>query len=151
MKKVVTVLIVGLMFIGLSACTREKKLSREELPLIKETVFALEQVIRLRSDVYIDSIVSSDANRAVLSPDSLYDVIYTDGLEEFPGFAGKRIAYRGDAARIDCFVPVSDTIERPVTITLHKENEIWLVKNIEPGMEEPILEEVDTVDSQAPY
>lgn len=150
MKKIIFFLVIGLIIVGLSACTRKKQLAREELPLIKETIFALEQVIKLRSAVYIDSIVSSDANRTILSPDSLFDFIYADGREEFSGFTGKRIVYRGDVARVDCFAPYPDSADRPITITLHKENDLWLVKNIEPGLAEPILKDVDTTGEQTP-
>ncbi|MCP4568578.1 MAG: hypothetical protein GY841_13455 [FCB group bacterium] len=150
MKRLGFTLLVIVIIAVLSACTREKQLAREELPLIKETVFALEQVIKLRSAVYIDSIVSSDANRTILSADSLFDFIYSDGTGEFSGFTGKRIVYRGDAARIDCFAPGPDSTEKPLTITLHKENDLWLVKNIEPGLDIPILEDVDTTGEQTP-
>ena len=145
MKNLFKLVVIVLVAIALVGCEKQKQLSREELPLIKETIFAFEQVIRMRSEIYIDSVISSDADRSVLTADSLFDFIYGDDLREFAGFTGKRIIYRGNAARADCFIAGPDGPTRPVTITLHKEDDIWLIKKIEPGLEEPILKDVDTV------
>ena len=115
----------------LSACDRGPKLSRDEIPSIKTSIYALEQVLKAKNTVYLDSILSSEARQVGTSPETMLDFIYGSGPEEFTGFTSKQIIFRGDAARVDCNINGPDSTLRPVTITLRREEGVWLVKRIE--------------------
>jgi hypothetical protein len=133
-----------ILFLGLivvSGCERKQELSPEEIPSIKNTLVELEQVIRVRDTVYFDSIISSDA---VKSAERVFEFVYAGNLDEFLGFTDKKIAFRGNRARCDCYIHGPDGPVRPVTITLRKEREVWLFKNIEPQVDK-IIEETDTI------
>ncbi len=144
MKKLllVVVLLAGFGFYG---CEFKKNISREEIPIIKESIAAFESVLRARSTVYLDSILSSDAAEQGTTSQSILDFVYSDGLTEFTGFTQKQILFRGDDARVDCKITAPDGSTRDVTITLRKENEVWLIKKIEPHTVDAI--ESDSTDS----
>ena len=57
---VILAVVAGLAITG---CERKQELSREEIPAIKQTVVALEKVIKLRSAFYLDSLLSREAGR----------------------------------------------------------------------------------------
>jgi hypothetical protein len=139
-KLVIIILAVSALF----GCERRKKLSREEIPAIKETIVAFEQVIKARNTFYFDSVISDDAVKVGTTPESVFDFIYSDGLDEFVGFTQKQIIFRGDAARCDCFIHGPDGPTRPVTITLRKEDDIWLIKKIEPRVNDALKIERDS-------
>ena len=137
MKKllVALVLLIGL---GIYGCEFKQNTSREEIPVIKESIAAFESVIRARSTVYLDSILSSDAAEKGTTAQSILDFVYGEGLTEFTGFTQKEILFRGDDARVDCKIAGPDGPTRDVTITLRKENEVWLIKKIEPRINDAI-------------
>ncbi len=132
--------------LALAGCARKQGLAREEIPAIKQTVVALEKVIKLRDPSYLDSLLSREAGRAGTSAQSLFSFVYGDSLKEFVGFTHKQIVYRDEAARVDCNILGSDGYSRPVTITLRKEKGAWLFKKIEPGSGAPFKDEGDSVE-----
>lgn len=132
MKRKITISVcMALIAFVLSACDRGPKLSREEIPSIKVSIYALEQVLKAKNTIYLDSLLSSDASQIGTSPETILNFIYGKGPEEFTGFTGKQIIFRGDAARVDCNINGPDSTLRPVTITLRREEGVWLVKRIE--------------------
>ena len=145
MKTAYKLVIVLLAVSALFGCERKKKLSREEIPAIKETIVAFEQVIKARNTVYFDSIISGEAAKVGTTPESVFNFIYSDGLDEFVGFTRKQIIFRGDSARCDCFIHGPDGPIRPVTITLRKEDDIWLIKKIEPRIDDALKIERDSI------
>ena len=119
-------------------CEFKKNVSSDEIPFIKESVHALEQVIKARSTVYLDSLLSEEAAEQGTTPEGVLDFVYADGLTEFAGFSQRKIFFRGNAARVDCMITGPEGPVRPVTITLRKENEVWLLKRIEPRRDDPL-------------
>jgi hypothetical protein len=117
-------------------CEFKKNVSRDEIPIIKESIKAFENIVKARNLVYLDSILSSDAAEAGTTPEGVMDYIYSDGLSEFVGFTGKQIYFRGNAARIDCKITGPDGPTKDVTITMRKQGDIWLLKKIEPRVED---------------
>lgn len=132
MKHVLTTAVLLVVFTQFVSCTKEKQISREEIPLIKLSLAALEHAIEARSTIYIDSLLSSEAGGVGTNPQAVLDFIYGAGLREFTGFTQKEIVFRGDVARIDCFVIGQGSPPQAVTITMRKENGAWLLKRIEP-------------------
>ena len=121
----------------LFGCEFKKNVSRGELPIIKESIVAFENVLKARSTVYLDSILSSEAAEQGMTPQLIMDFVYSDGLTEFVGFTQKQIYFRGNAARVDCKVTGPEGPTKDVTITFRKENEVWLLKKIENKIIDP--------------
>jgi len=138
--KMIRLILAAALLMALVGCERRAKLSPEEIPAIKETVIALEKIIKWRETGLFDSVaVASPAKNA----GEVFDFIYRDSLTEFLGFTQKQIIFRNDRARCDCYIHGSEGPDRPVTITLRKENDIWLFKNIEDRTDE-ILKSIDS-------
>jgi len=134
MRAVTTIVLFAAIALVLLGCEFRKNISREEIPLIKQSLSAFEVVLKLRSTVYVDSLLSGEAAKAGTTSKQILDFVYSDGLEEFVGFTQKQIFFRGDAARIDCSITGPDGPVKDVTITMRKENETWLIKKIEPRL-----------------
>jgi hypothetical protein len=144
MRFFVIISISLLVALAATGCEFKKNISRDEIPIIKETIYAFEQVIKARNTVYLDSIFSSEARQLGMSPEFVLDFVYSDGLEEFAGFTNKQILFRGDAARVDGMIAGPDGPTKAVTITLRKENDVWLVKKIEARIDEPLKQDGDS-------
>jgi hypothetical protein len=138
MRAIMTLVIYAAIALMLFGCEFKKNISREEIPLIKKSLGAFEVVLKLRSTVYVDSLLSSDAAEAGTSSKYILDFVYSDGMEEFAGFTKKQIFFRGDAARVDCTISGPDGPVKDVTITMRKEDETWLVKKIETRIDDGI-------------
>jgi hypothetical protein len=134
--------LVGVLIFG---CEGRKVLSRDEIPFIKESLRALETVIKLRDAAHLDSILSSDAGEAGTTAQGVLQFVYADSLQEFVGFTHKQIFFRGDVARVDCDVSGPNGPARPVTVTLRKEDDEWLIKKVEPRVDEPLKDSVDSI------
>jgi len=131
MKWKLLILVVTGCFI-FAACQPEPKLSRNQIPLIKQSVVAFENVIKWREQSLLDSILSQDADRQFMNIDSILAFIETDTVGQFSGFAPKSIVFRGDAARCDSYIQGEKGQGKPVTITLKLENDsLWLIKRLE--------------------
>lgn len=139
-KPAVALLIVTVMI----GCEFKKNTSREEIPIIKESLGAFEAAIKARDALYIDSLLSSEAAEVGTTSASILDFVYADSLTAFAGFTQKQILFRGDAARVDCTVAGPDGPVREVTITLRKERNIWRIKKLEPRLDDPLKEDQDT-------
>ncbi len=134
--------LIGVM-IFTTGCERKKQLSREEIPAIKTSLVAIENVIKAYNADYVDSLLSDDADNVGTTAQGVLDFVYGDDLSEFVGFTHKQIYYRGDAARVDAKISGPDGPVRDVSITLRKQEGEWYLKKIEPQIEDP---EEDTLD-----
>jgi hypothetical protein len=141
MKAFSRIIIILSVLAVLFGCEFKKNISREEIPIIKESISAFEVVIRARNTVYLDSILSSEARDAGMTPESILEFVYGDGLNEFVGFTHKQIFFRGNAARVDCKITGSGGPTKDVTITLRKESDVWLIKKIESRIDDPLAED----------
>ena len=139
-RTAVLVLIVAVIF----GCEFKKNTSREEIPIIKQSLGAFEAAIKARDAVYIDSLLSSEAAEAGTTSASILAFVYADSLTAFAGFTEKQIFFRGEAARVDCAITGPEGSVREVTITLRKESKIWRIKKIEPRLDDPLKEDQDT-------
>jgi hypothetical protein len=135
MTKAVPVIIAGWLAISAAGCAQKQQMSPDEIPAIKATLKAVEQVVRTRRTTYLDSLFSSDAASAGSSAQKIMAFVYSAGVDSFIGFTDKQIAFRGDAARIDCRITGASGVERPVTITMRREEGVWLLKKIEPRVD----------------
>jgi len=148
MKQLYT--IAGLLILAAAlfwGCQPEKKLSRDELPAIKESLTYMQDVLKAYNTDYLDSILSSDAKDVGTTPESFMNFVYADSLKEFVGFTHRQIGFRGDVARVDCMIEGPNGPVKPVTITLKKEHGLWLFKKIEDRVDNYF--EFDSIDDTA--
>ncbi|MFH1700666.1 MAG: hypothetical protein ABIE07_08785 [Candidatus Zixiibacteriota bacterium] len=141
-------LIAGFLLLSFTGCQNDI-VNRDEIPLIKDTVSAIETVIKARNTIYLDSLLCSEASSAGTTPESILSFIYDDNLSEFTGFKGRQIFYRNEAARVDCSVGGPNGPIKEITITLKKENEVWLLKKIEPRIDDSAPPIKDTINSDS--
>jgi hypothetical protein len=135
MTKAVLIVAAGWLIIVTAGCGQKQQMSPDEIPAIKATLKAVEQVVRTRRTTYLDSLFSSDAASVGSSAQKIMAFVYSAGVDSFIGFTDKQIAFRGDAARIDCQITGVSGVKRPVTITMRKEDGVWLLKKIEPRVD----------------
>lgn len=145
MKPLVNVFLASFLLLVSAGCERKRQVSEEEIPYIKNSIVALENVIKAHNAILLDSILSSDAAAAGTTPEGLLKFVYTDSLRQFVGFTDKEIVFRGDAARVDCYLTGADGYRRPVTITLRKEGGVWLIKKLESRRGKLFPDEPDSV------
>lgn len=151
MKSVIVCLSCAVILLGILGCESETNIPRDEIPLIKESVTALEKIIKRGDTAYFDSLSSSDIASSMDNVGKVHDFIFADGLAEFTGFTRKQIVYRDDAARVDCKIEGPNGPGRAVTITFKKENDSWLFKNIVAGEGKkaiPIMPDTTKMDDE---
>lgn len=135
----------------LAGCHSETNISRDEIPLIKESVTALENVIKLNDEALFDSLASPDIAVSADDIKKVHDFIFSDDVADFFGFTDKQIVYRDDIARVDCRIKMAEGPGRSVTLTFKKENDVWMFKNIQPGSGEkaiPIMPDTTKTDEE---
>lgn len=145
MRRSFTVISALFLLANLSGCEKRRQVAAEEIPYIKNSVVALENVIKAHNSIILDSILSSEATGVGTTAEGMLAFVYTDSLREFVGFTDKEIVFRGNAARVDCNIAGADGYRRPVTITLRKENKVWLIKKLEPRVGKMFPDEPDSV------
>jgi hypothetical protein len=145
MTKTVLVVAAGWLILACAGCAQKQQMSPDEIPAIKATLKAVEQVVRTRRTTYLDSLFTSDAASAGSSAQKIMAFVYSAGVDSFIGFTDKQIAFRGDAARIDCLITGASGVERPVTITMRKEDGVWLLKKIEPRVDSGLNRKSDSL------
>lgn len=150
MRRSFTVISALFLLAHLSGCEKKRQVASEEIPYIKNSVVALENVIKAHNGIILDSILSSEAKGVGTTAEGMLAFVYTDSLREFVGFTDKEIVFRGDAARVDCNIAGADGYRRPVTITLRKENKVWLIKKLEPRAGKMFPDEPDSVTRPLP-
>ncbi len=121
-----------------AGCEFKKNVSHDEIPIIKKSIVAFEGALKTHDKAYLDSLLSSDAAEQGTTSASIMNFVFSDGLTQFVGFTHKQIFFRGDAARVDCEITGPDGPVQAVTITLHKEGDIWLIKKIGPKVNDAI-------------
>ncbi|MDD4050286.1 MAG: hypothetical protein PHR28_00125 [candidate division Zixibacteria bacterium] len=145
MKCLMNVFLAAALLLVSAGCERKRQVSSEEIPFIKNSIVAFENVIKAHNGILLDSILSSDAAAAGTTSEDLLKFVYTDSLREFVGFTDKEIIFRGDVARVDCDLTGADGYRKPVTITLRKEDKVWLIKKLEPRRGKMFPDEPDSV------
>jgi hypothetical protein len=138
MRKSICIFLLCAVAVFAAGCESKKDISREEIPIIKESIVAFEKALKLRDPILLDSLLSSEARQVGTAATTVLDFVYGDGRTEFTGFTNKQIFFRGDAARCDCTINGGGIPAKDVTITLKKENNVWLIKRIEPRLDSPL-------------
>ena len=119
----------------LVGCMKEELPSRDEIPVLRSKLYALEQGILNRNRAALDSLLSVEILEIKQSSDSLLSFVYGPD-QEFPFFrlGNYEIMYSKKLAFIECFAMDSlETTTRPIKFTFKNDEGIWLLKKFEPG------------------
>lgn len=121
----------------LAGCSGKELPSRDEIPILRQTVHTVELAIAGGNPVALDSLLSVEMLDEGESSDSLLSFIY--GPERtFPFYrlGDCQIFYTKDLAVVDCFIMDStETAGRPIKMYFKKTKDAWLLKKFEPGDE----------------
>ena len=134
MKRAVIAFLIG-MGAGLSGCGEEGPPSRDQIPVLRRDLFALEEGIRHRNRAEIDSLLSVKILDAGQGSDSLLAFVYgPDNAFPFFRLGNYDIFYTEQMALINCFImDSSENDDRPVKLTYSREDTLWLLKQFGPG------------------
>ena len=142
MKIISIIAVVALAGLALFGCEFKKNISREEIPIIKQSIGAVETAVKARDAAALDSLLADESEETVYS---ILGFVYADSagnvIDSFVGFVDRQIFFRGDAARVDCSVAGPDGPAKDITMTFKKENDVWRIKRMEVRKDDPLKEE----------
>lgn len=119
----------------LIGCGSEELPSREQIPVLRARLFALQQGLSERNRPALDSLLSVDILDIHEDSDSLLRFVYgSDGSYSFRQLGDYTIFFSKDLAVIDCFVMDSTARrDRPLRLIYGLDHDIWLLKEFKPG------------------
>ena len=117
-----------------AGCSEEKSPPRDQIPILRERLYSLEQVILRKDRAAIDSLLSTEILDYHESSDSLLNFVYgSDRDRSFVRLGDYQIFYNFDLAVATCYLMDSlGTKDRPVKFTFKKDDGVWLLKKFEP-------------------
>ncbi len=130
----VTVVLVLAMVMIYGGCEK-KSPKRDQIPLLKEKVFGLQEAVKAENRAAIDSMLSVKIIDNGQSSDSLLSFVYgPDRSFAFERFGNCEIIYTNDKARIECWVMDSTSQQdRPVTFFMALQKDMWLFTSFQQG------------------
>ena len=130
---------LGLMLVGsvliVGGCGEEKLPSRDQIPILKQNLYALEQAVLGRDRATIDSLLSVEILDAGLDSDSLLRFVYGPN-DDYPYYrlGDYDIFYSNDIAVINCYIMDStEQTDRPLRLLYKHSEELWLLKEFRVG------------------
>ena len=119
----------------LIGCGGEKLPSREQIPVLRGKLFALQKGLGERNRSAIDSLLSVDILDIHQDSDSLLRFVYgSDGSYSFKQLGDYTIFFSNELAVIDCFVMDSTARrDRPLRLIYGLDRDLWLLKEFRPG------------------
>jgi hypothetical protein len=139
--RLVGALLVSLTGLILTAgCGEEKLPSRDEIPILRARVYALEQGILHQDRAAIDSLLSVEVLKSGHDSDSLLRFVYgSDGAFPFYRLGDYNIIYGNDVAVVKCYIMDStEGHDRPFKLQFRREAETpWLVRSFEADEPDP--------------
>ncbi|MFQ6008761.1 MAG: hypothetical protein ACE5K8_07410 [Candidatus Zixiibacteriota bacterium] len=139
MKRLSLILSTLFVLVFLSIDCTEKTPSRDLIPVLKESIYLLQEALKARNQAAIDSLMTPEILTIGQNSDSLIRFVY--GSEDqftFERFGNCEIVYTADIARISCFIMDSTSrTDRPIVFTLVNRHDLWLLKRFEAGQRNP--------------
>jgi hypothetical protein len=134
MRRTIAALLLALSA-GLGGCGEEGPPSRDQIPVLRRDLFALEEGIRNRNRAQIDSLLSVKILDAGQDSDSLLAFVYgPDNAFPFHRLGNYDIFYTEQMALINCYImDAAENNDRPLKLTYSHEDTLWLLKQFEPG------------------
>lgn len=119
----------------LSGCGSQELPSRDQIPILRQRVYALEEGIRTRSRAGIDSLLSTDILDVKESSDSLLKFVYgSDERFPFKRLGDHTIFFSKDIGVVDCFIMDStENHDRPLRLKYKLDGKLWLLTEFQPG------------------
>ena len=127
----VTLTLAGFML----GCGGDDLPSRDQIPVLRARLFALEQGIRDHSRAAIDSLLSVDILDVKQSSDSLLRFVYGPGdTLPFVRLGDYTIFFSREMAVIDCFIMDStEQPNRPLRLMYKLDDDLWLLREFREG------------------
>ncbi len=112
-----------------AGCDKQMSPPRDQIPMIKKAVFALQERVKTRDRAAIDSLLSAKILDNKQSSDSLLGFVYgPSGDFAFEQFGSCDIAYTREIAEASCFVMDSaHGKDRPIRLSFIKDDTLWLL------------------------
>ena len=119
----------------LAGCAAEELPSRDQIPIIRQRVYALEEGIRRHSRASIDSLMSVDILDLKEGSDSLLNFVYgADGRFGFKGLGDYTIFFSKEIGVVDCFIMDSTAgHDRPLRLMYKLDDKVWLLTEFRAG------------------
>jgi hypothetical protein len=119
----------------LTACGGEELPSREQIPVLRGRLLALQKGLSQRNRSAIDSLLSVDILDLHQDSDSLLSFVYgSDGGSPFSQLGDYTIFFSNELAVIDCFLMDSTARhDRPLRLIYKLDNGLWLLKEFRAG------------------
>ena len=127
-------ILVGIVSI-FGGCDKEKLPSRDNIPILKQNLYALEQAINTRNRAAIDSLLSVEVLDVGQDSDSLLRFVYGP-TDDFPFYrlGNYNIFYDNDIAVINCYIMDStEQTDRPLRLQYQYDEGLWLLKEFRVG------------------
>lgn len=119
----------------MAGCGGDDLPSRDEIPIIRKRVAALEEAIAAADPARLDSLLSVEILDENQDSDSLLSFVYgPEGEFPFYRLGGCEIFYTKELAVVDCYVMDStESTARPIKLFFTKAQDVWLLKRFKPG------------------
>ncbi len=116
-------------------CSGDDLPSRNQIPVIRQRVFALEEGIRARNRAGIDSLLSVDILDAKENTDSLLRFVYgSDDRFPFKKLGDYTIFFSKEIGVVDCFIMDStQNHDRPLRLKYKLSHKLWLLTEFAAG------------------
>lgn len=111
---------------------------RDQIPLLKARIFELQTAVKAKNRAAVDSLLSVSIISKKQGSDSLLSLVYgPQGSFGFERFGNYNIIYTPHRARIECYIMDSTSAtDRPLTLYLAREHEMWLFTSFKTGISE---------------
>jgi hypothetical protein len=118
------------MVVAIVGC-KEKSPPRNQIPILKETLYRLQTAVKDLNRASLDSLLSVKMLEYHQNGDSLLAIAHgSDNSFSFERFGEAVFLYTGDNAQIECFVMDSTSRrDRPIRIHMIREGKGWLMSH----------------------
>ncbi|MBK7143553.1 MAG: hypothetical protein IPH75_15930 [bacterium] len=146
--KRITWLLLAVGLIGIAPGCKDKTPNRDYIPVIKKQVFLLQEAIKTRSRISLDSLLTVEY-AANAGADSVVQFAYGDKPEfQFDRFGRVEIFYTDSRARVDGQIVGADgSVLTDVMLTYQHVGEKWLLKRISHGQPTGVDSQGAAIDS----
>ena len=119
----------------MAACGEEELPSREQIPVLRARLSALQQALSERNRPAVDSLLSVDILELHQDSDSLLRFVYgPEGTFPFRQLGDYTIFFSNELAVIDCFLMDSTAgHNRPLRLIYKFDHDLWLLKEFRVG------------------